>query len=157
MRTVAAMGRGCVAVLLLAFVAGCGGGLASGDEGEVQTVVASYVRAAADGNGRQACAYYTPRLREEIDRKAKAAGLKGCTALLDSALPYRLSQLPEDVVKKVREAIEDPGKVDVDMQGQSALAAIHLPSDELTDTRVKVVHEGEDWRIDRLGVREAGG
>jgi hypothetical protein len=148
------MGRGVViAVLLAAAVSGCGGGLASGDEGDVQTVVASYVHAAADGNGRQACAYYTPRLRQEIDRKAKAAGLKGCTALLSSALPYRLSQLPAETARKVRDAIEDPGRVDVDMHGQSALAAIHLPSDDLTDTRVEVVHEGENWRIDKLGGR----
>jgi hypothetical protein len=144
-----------VAAVLVAAVAGCGGGLASGDEGDVQSVVANYVRAAADGNGRQACAYYTPRLRAEIDRKAKAAGLKGCTALLDSALPYRLSQLPGDVSKKVREVIEDPGQVHVDMgeDGSVAKAALELPSDELTDAHVQVVREGDDWRIAKLGVR----
>jgi hypothetical protein len=144
-----------VAAVLAAVVAGCGGGPAGGDEGDVQTVVSSYVRAAADGNGRQACAYYTPRLRAEIDRKAKQAGLKGCTALLDSALPYRLSQLPADVVEKVRDAIEDPGKVHVDMRedGGSAKAALELPSDELTDARVEVVRAGDQWRIAKLGVR----
>jgi hypothetical protein len=149
---------GGIAAALVALLVGCGDtGPASGDEGDVQTVVASYVHAAADGNGRQACAFYTARLRKEIDRKARAAGLKGCTALLNSALPYRLSHLSKDVVDKVRAAIEDPGKVDVDLHGDTALAAIHLPSDELTDTRVEVIHEGEDWRIDRLGVRDGGG
>jgi hypothetical protein len=146
-----------VVAVVVAAVAGCGDGLASGDEGDVQTVVASYVRAAADGNGRQACAYYTPRLRAEIDRKAKGAGLKGCTQLLSSSLPYRLSQLPAEVGKKVREVIENPGKVDVDMHGNSALAAIHLPSDELTDAHVKVIREGDAWRISKLGVRSADG
>src|SRR4051812_825992 len=141
-----------VVAVLVAVAAGCGGGLAGGDEGDVQSVGASYVRAAADGNGRQACAYYTPRLRAEIDRKAKQAGLKGCTALLSSALPYRLSQLPADVSKKVREAIEDPGKVHVDMgdDGGSAKAALELPSDELTDAHVKVVRTGDRWRIAKL-------
>lgn len=149
---------GGIAAALVVLLVGCGEtGPASGAEGDVQMVVASYVHAAADGNGRQACAYYTARLRKEIDRKAKAAGLKGCTALLNSALPYRLSHLDKKVVDRVRAAIEDPGKVDVDMNGDSALAAIHLPSDELTDTRVEVVQEGEDWRIDRLGVRDSGG
>lgn len=139
--------------VLVAAGGGCGGGLAAGDEGDVQTVVASYVRAAAEGNGRQACAYYTPRLRADVDREAKAAGLKGCTQLLSSALRYRLSQLPAGVVRKVREAIEDPGKVDVHMHGDTARAAIHLAGDQLADTRVKVVRDGDAWRIEKLGVR----
>jgi hypothetical protein len=146
-----------LACVLLAGVAGCGVGAAAG-ESDVQAAVSSYIRASAAGNGEQACAYYTPALRAEIDRKARANGLKGCTELLGSAVRYRLSQLPGEVQSEVREAIGDPENVDVDMgeEGDRAEAALELPGEAMTETRVALVKLPKGWRIERLGVKDGG-
>jgi hypothetical protein len=146
-----------LACALLVGVAGCGAGAAAG-ESDVQAAVSSYIRASAAGNGEQACAYYTPALRAEIDRKARANGLKGCTELLGSAVRYRLSQLPGDVQSQVREAIGDPENVDVDMGEEDDLAeaALELPGEAMTETRVALVKLPEGWRIERLGVKDGG-
>jgi hypothetical protein len=142
---------------LILGLAGCGVGAAAG-ESDVQSAVSSYVRASTAGNGEQACAYYTPALRAEIDRKARENGLKGCTELLGSAVRYRLSQLPGDVRSKVQEAIGDPDKVEVDMgeEGDRAEAALELPGEAMTETRVALVKLPEGWRIERLGVKAGG-
>ena len=146
-----------LACVLLVGIVGCGVGAGAG-ESDVQAAVSSYVRASASGNGEQACAYYTPALRKEIDRKARENGLKGCTELLGSAVRYRLSQLPGDVQSQVQEAIGDPDKVEVEMgeQGDRAEAALELPGEAMTETRVALVRLPEGWRIERLGVREGG-
>jgi hypothetical protein len=143
--------------VLLVGVAGCGGGAAAG-ESDVQAAVSSYIRASAAGNGEQACAYYTPALRDEIDRKARANGLTGCAELLGSAVRYRLSQLPGDVQAEVREAIGDPENVDVEMgeRGERAEAALELPGEAMTETRVALVKLPEGWRIEQLGVKDGG-
>ena len=59
---------------------------------------------------------------------------------------------------EVREAIGDPENVDVDMgeEGDRAEAALELPGDAMTETRVALVKLPEGWRIERLGVREGG-
>jgi len=146
-----------LACVLLVGLAGCGVGAGAG-ESDVQAAVSSYIRASAAGNGEQACAYYTPALREEIDRKARENGLKGCAELLGSAVRYRLSQLPGDVQSQVQEAIGDPDKVEVEMgeEGDRAEAALELPGEAMTETRVALVKRPEGWRIERLGVREGG-
>jgi hypothetical protein len=146
-----------LACVLLGGIVGCGVGAGAG-ESDVQAAVSSYVRASASGNGDQACAYFTPALRREIDRKARENGLKGCTELLGSAVRYRLSQLPGDVQSQVQEAIGDPDKVEVEMgeEGDRAEAGLELPGDAMTETRVALVKLPEGWRIERLGVREGG-
>ena len=146
-----------LACALLAGAAGCGGGAGAG-QSDVQTAVSSYIRASTAGDGEQACAHYTPALRAEIDRKARQNGLSGCTELLGSAVRYRLSQLPGDVQAQVRDAIGDPDNVEVEMaeEGDRAEAALELPGEALTETRVALVKLPEGWRIERLGVREGG-
>jgi hypothetical protein len=150
-------GAASLACVLVVGIVGCGVGAGAG-ESDVQAAVSSYVRASAAGNGEQACAYYTPALRAEIDRKARENGLKGCTELLGSAVRYRLSQLPGDVQRRVQDAIGDPENVDVDMgdEGDRAGAALELPGDAMTETRVALVKLPEGWRIERLGVKEGG-
>jgi hypothetical protein len=142
------------AVLSFAIV-GCGAG-GGGAQGDVQATVSNYIRASVAGNGRQACAYYTPALRAQIDRGAQRQGLDGCEDLLGSAVRYRLSQLPADVRAEVEEAIGDPGRVDVELtdDGDRAQAALALPGEAMTETRVALVRRPEGWRIERLGVRE---
>ena len=144
-----------LAAALILGAVGCGGG-PGGAEGDVAAAVSNYVRASTAGNGEQACAYYTPALRSRIDRSARSRGLDGCAQLLGSALRYRLSQLPADVRQEVEEAIGDPGRVDVDMaeEGDSAEAALELPGEAQTETRVALVRRPEGWRIDRLGVKD---
>ena len=89
--------------------AGCGVG-AGGDEDDVRSVVSSYVQASSSGNGRQACAYYTPELRARIDASAKARGVDGCEKLLSTAVPYRLAKLPADVRADVQDASRTPSR-----------------------------------------------
>jgi len=144
-----------LAAALILGAAGCGGG-PGGAEADVAAAVSNYIRASAAGNGEQACAYYTPELRTRIDRSARGRGLDGCAHLLGSALRYRLSQLPADVRKDVEEAIGDTDRVDVDMAegGGTAEAALALPGEAQTETRVALVKRPEGWRIDRLGVKD---
>jgi hypothetical protein len=145
------------ACMLLALTAGCGASAGS-DADHVRTVVSSYVRASALGNGEQACAFYTPRLRAEIERKARDTGLAGCAELLGTALRYRLSLLPADVRAEVTEAITEPGRVDVELgEDGRAEAALALPDRPTLDTRVVLVRQSAGWRIERLGVRDGNG
>lgn len=149
--------RTLAACVLTALTAGCGGS-AGGDEDDVRIVVSTYVQASAGGNGEQACAFYTERLRKEVERKARASGLDGCAELLGTALRYRLSQLPADVRTEVTEAIGDRDRVDVELGEEGrAQAALELPGEQVTDTRVALVREAAGWRIARLGVRDGSG
>ena len=57
--------------VLVPLGAGCGVG-GGGNEDDVRAVVKSYIGASLDGNGRQACAFYTRELRAAVRREEPA-------------------------------------------------------------------------------------
>ena len=116
----------CVTFALLASGAGCGAG---GDRDDVRAVVSSYLAAAADGNGRQACAYYTAGMRRQARREARRQHIGTCARLLGTAVRYRLASLPGTVRQDVEDAIGDREEIDVDMLGPDRAArASSLPT-----------------------------
>ena len=135
-----------LAVALLA--SGCG---ASGDRDDVRAVVSSYLTAAAEGNGRQACAYYTAEMRRTARRKAKRQHMGSCARMLGTAVRYRLASLPGAVREDVEDAIGDREEIDVDMLGPDrARATFVAPHSAVADTRATLVRTADGWRIERL-------
>jgi hypothetical protein len=138
----------CLAFALLASGAGCGGG---GDRDDVRAVVSSYLAAAADGNGRQACAYYTAGMRRQARREARRQHMGTCARLLGTAVRYRLASLPGTVRQDVEDAIGDREEIDVDMLGPDrARATFVAPHSAVQDTRATLVRTRDGWRIERL-------
>jgi hypothetical protein len=138
----------CVTFALLASGAGCGAG---GDRDDVRAVVSSYLAAAADGNGRQACAYYTAGMRRQARREARRQHIGTCARLLGTAVRYRLASLPGAVRQDVEDAIGDREEIDVDMLGPDrARATFVAPHSAVQDTRATLVRTRDGWRIERL-------
>jgi hypothetical protein len=138
----------CVTFALLASGAGCGAG---GDRDDVRAVVSSYLAAAADGNGRQACAYYTAGMRRQARREARRQHMGTCARLLGTAVRYRLASLPGTVRQDVEDAIGDREEIDVDMLGPDrARATFVAPHSAVQDTRATLVRTRDGWRIERL-------
>jgi hypothetical protein len=138
----------CVTFALLASGAGCGVG---GDRDDVRAVVSSYLAAAADGNGRQACAYYTAGMRRQARREARRQHIGTCARLLGTAVRYRLASLPGAVRQDVEDAIGDREEIDVDMLGPDrARATFVAPHSAVQDTRATLVRTRDGWRIERL-------
>ena len=137
-----------LSVALLASGAGCG---ASGDRDDVRAVVSSYLNAAAEGNGRQACAYYTAELRRRARREAKKEHLGSCARMLGTSVRYRLASLPGAVRRDVEDAIGDREEIEVDMLGPDrARATFVAPHSAVEDTRATLVRTADGWRIERL-------
>jgi hypothetical protein len=138
----------CLTFALLASGAGCGAG---GDRDDVRAVVSSYLAAAADGNGRQACAYYTAGMRRQARREARRQHIGTCARLLGTAVRYRLASLPGAVRQDVEDAIGDREEIDVDMLGPDrARATFVAPHSAVQDTRATLVRTRDGWRIERL-------
>jgi hypothetical protein len=138
----------CLTFALLASGAGCGAG---GDRDDVRAVVSSYLAAAADGNGRQACAYYTAGMRRQARREARRQHMGTCARLLGTAVRYRLASLPGAVRQDVEDAIGDREEIDVDMLGPDrARATFVAPHSAVQDTRATLVRTRDGWRIERL-------
>jgi hypothetical protein len=138
----------CLTFALLASGAGCGAG---GDRDDVRAVVSSYLAAAADGNGRQACAYYTAGMRRQARREARRQHMGTCARLLGTAVRYRLASLPGTVRQDVEDAIGDREEIDVDMLGPDrARATFVAPHSAVQDTRATLVRTRDGWRIERL-------
>ena len=140
------------ASLALALLAGCGAGCgAGGDADDVRAVVSSYLSAAADGNGRQACAYYTPAMRRLARREARRQRMGTCARMLATTVRYRLASLPGAVRQDVTDAIGDREELDVDMLGPDrARATFVAPHSAVEDTRATLVRTADGWRIERL-------
>jgi hypothetical protein len=138
----------CLIFALLASGSGCGAG---GDRDDVRAVVSSYLAAAADGNGRQACAYYTAGMRRQARREARRQHIGTCARLLGTAVRYRLASLPGTVRQDVEDAIGDREEIDVDMLGPDrARATFVAPHSAVQDTRATLVRTRDGWRIERL-------
>jgi hypothetical protein len=136
--------------------AGCGL-VAGGDERDVKAALSAYVQAAAQGNGRQACAYLTPALRRRVDRLARSRHAGGCGAQLGTRLRYRLQTLPAAVRSEVMDGIADTGNVDVSVTGDRARATLRVPGDHLTETHATLVRTPDGWRIEHTAVRGPAG
>ena len=145
--------RALVATLAVALVplgAGCGLG-AGGDQDDVRAVVSSYLDAAASGNGRQACAFYTDEMRRAATRRARRQDLRNCAAMLSTTVRYRLASLPGNLRTDVRDAIADRDEIDVEMDGEDrARATFAMPHSALADVRATLVRTPDGWRIERL-------
>jgi hypothetical protein len=132
--------------VLVPLGAGCGVG-AGGDEDDVRAVVKSYIAASLDGNGRQACAFYTDELRAQV----RAASRRSCRLVVGRDVRTRLAQLPFDVRDDVEETLADQNEIDVDMTDDThAKASLEMPHGVMADTRVRLVRTDEGWRIDRV-------
>jgi len=139
----------CLVAAGVALGVGCGGGP---DEDDVRSVVSNYVQASLTGNGRQACAYYTPEMRAQARREARERGLKNCAQLVGSAVRARIARLPRDVRREVEDAFSDPGELDVDVaDDRHARAALEVPHGVMADPKVALVRTAEGWRIQRVG------
>jgi hypothetical protein len=137
-----------LAVALFAFGAGCS---SDGDSDDVRAVVSSYLAATADGNGRQACAYFTAEMRRRARREAKEQHMGTCARMLATAVRYRLASLPGAVRQDVEDAIADREEIDVDMLGPDrARATFVAPHSAVEDTRATLVRTADGWRIERL-------
>ncbi len=143
--------RAVPAVLALALLMSCAGCGAAGNEDDVRAVVSSYLAATADGNGRQACAYYTPALRRAAREQARRQHLGSCARMLGTRVRYRLASLPGAVRQDVQDAIGDREQIDVDILGRdSARATFVAPHSAVEDTRATLVRTSDGWRIKRL-------
>ncbi len=139
----------CFVAALVALGAGCGG---SDDEEDVRSVVSSYVEASLTGNGRQACAFYTPELRRQTKREARKHGLRHCAEVVGRAVRTRIAQLPDEVRGDVEDAFSDPDELRVHLADDAhARAALEIPHGVMTDPKVMLVRTHEGWRIQRVG------
>lgn len=139
----------CVVTAIAALGVGCGRG---DDEDDVRSVVSSYVRASLAGNGRQACAFYTPELRMRAKREARERGLRTCAQVVGLAVRTRLAQLPRDVRNDVEDAFSDPGELRVHMADDGhARAALEIPHGVMSNPKVALVRTDDGWRIQRVG------
>ncbi len=133
--------------VLVPLGAGCGVG-GGGIEDDVRAVVKSYIGASLDGNGRQACAFYTRELRAAVRTKSRHA----CPRVVGRDTRTRLAQLPFDVRDDVEETYDNPDEIDVDVTGDAkATARLETPHGVMPDTRLHLVRTPAGWRIDRLG------
>jgi hypothetical protein len=129
--------------------AGCGVG-AGGKQDDIRAVVASYLRAAADGNGRQAFAFYTPELRRAASRQARKRHLRSCAALLGTRVRYQLASLPGDLRRDVEHAIADREEIDVELRGEyAARATFAMPHSAMADVEATLTRTPDGWRIAR--------
>ena len=98
--------------VLVPLGAGCGVG-GGGSEDDVRAVVKSYIGASLDGNGRQACAFYTRELGPRVRKESRHA----CPRVVGRDTRTRLAQLPFDVRDDVEETFDNPDEIDVDVTG----------------------------------------
>ena len=139
-------------VACLAVLAGCGGNDASAprapgpeaDRAAVQARVATYLRHYAAGDGVQACAQFTPALRDRSDAGAAANGDGTCAAALAALGPEVVAAMPAGFAAE----LADPAGVEVELRGDQALATLTGP----TANHLRVVRDGDRWLIDDLGV-----
>jgi hypothetical protein len=132
--------------VLVPLGAGCGVG-AGGDDDDVRAVVKSYIDASLDGNGKQACAFFTPELRAELRQANKAA----CRRVVGQDVRTRLAQLPFDVRDEVEETFRDADEIDVDVSEDRAGARLEIPHGVIADPRLRLVRTPDGWRISGLG------
>ena len=130
--------------VLVPLGAGCGVG-AGGDEDDVRAVVKSYLTASLDGNGEQACAFYTDALR----RRTRAQNRRACVRVVGTKTRTRLAQLPLDVRDEVEATLRNADDIDVDVTANSATARLEIPHGVMADTRLHLVRTPDGWRIDR--------
>jgi hypothetical protein len=151
--------------LIIVVVAGIAAGCASEDPPQpaahdaatdrtaVVERVRAYLDAYVDGRAEQACAQYTPALRAQDDRRARAAGFAGgcpevlavvSRRLLDGLSPARRAEL----VRRL------PGtRVQVLLRGDRALATLTLAGERMpSGRRMELRRVGADWRISHLAV-----
>jgi hypothetical protein len=147
--------RSSLIAALLVFLSGCGGAerVASSarpdDRAAVQQRVATYLRAMLAGDGKTACAQFTPSYRRDMDTRAADAGLGDCASVVAA-----LGTIAADG-QSVREASK-PERVIVLLQGDRAQASVRTPGGGLSRKRTALRRVGTQWLIDELGVSRTG-
>ena len=155
-----------LALLCAGLAGGCGDGEGDGEKGPgaansadraaVQKVVARYVGAYLDGRGEEACALYTDRLRERIERRAKVRKVESCDEAVEVASQVALTGQSARMRGRVRDLLADPGRVTVRFEAKRAIAGLQLPgSRRSSSTRLALERVGADWRISEVGVTGA--
>ena len=137
-----------LAVALAASGTGCGAG---GDRDDVRAEVSSYLSAAAQGNGRQACAYYTAEMRRQVRQEARRRHKGTCQRMMGTAVRYRLASLPGAVRRGRGGRDRRPRGVDVDMLGPDRARRLRRAATPPSrTTRATLVRTPDGWRIERL-------
>jgi hypothetical protein len=122
-------------IALLAALLGCAG--AARDK-EVQDTVKTYLDALAEGDGEKAC--------DQLTDTAKLDALEALRERLPeldaSSCEDGLSQLAENIGEVEKDALRDPGEIDVRISGASATA-----KPENVAREVELNKAGDKWLI----------
>jgi hypothetical protein len=151
-------------IALLVFLTGCGGAerVASSstrppdrsarDRAAVQERVATYLQSMLAGDGKKACAQFTPEYRRSMDTRAGDYGLGDCAAVVAALGTIASDGQSSDYIREASK----PERVIVLLQGDRAQASVKTPSGQLSRKRTALRRVGTQWLIDELGVSRTG-
>jgi hypothetical protein len=132
-------------VLVIALLAGCGGGGPKTDADAVKQAVQDAARAAADGNGDKACGYLTPDAQRQVALQI-GSGVLGnvdCPTLVKQATRF-LTPLDKQQIKDLQPA-------NVQVSGTAASATLATQTGTAQGARMSVQLNlqkiGSDWKI----------
>ena len=150
--------RSLLTLLTLALLAGCGGAAEpvktaatpdpAQDRVAIQKRVAAYVRHMMAGDGRQACAQFTPEYRRDADERAKAGGIGTCAEVISFYGEALEDTMPAGFVEQAA----DPKRVIVTLRGDHAQAAMRSTDGGPSIKQTTLRRVGSQWLIDGLGV-----
>jgi len=151
-------------IALLVFLTGCGGAervassstrppdRSTSDREAVQQRVATYLHSMLSGDGKKACAQFTPQYRRTMDARAADYGLGDCAAVVAALGTIASDGQSGDYVREASK----PERVIVLLQGDRAQASVKTPSGQLSRKRTALRRVGTQWLIDELGISRTG-
>ena len=121
---------------------------AASDRAAIQKRVAAYMRHMLAGEGRDACAQFTPTLRRSMDSRGADAGIGDCAEILSTFGETVAIGMPEGFA----EDAATPERVIVLLKGDTAQASVKTPGGGLSAKRTALRRVGSQWLIEELGV-----
>ena len=131
-----------VCFLLIALLAGCGGGGPKSDPDAIHQLVKDAAKAVADRDGDKACGYLTPEAQQQVVQLAGGAfGGSDCAGVV-KLVTATLAPLD-------RKQIEDAEPQNLTISGTTATADVVVPSPTNQGPSLQLTLQkiGEDWKI----------
>jgi hypothetical protein len=134
-----------VCFLLVALLAGCGGGGPKTDADAVSQVLKDAAKAVADSDGDKACSYLTPDAQRQAQLQvgAGALGQVDCPTLVKRATAF-MNPLDRKQIKSLQ-----PSNIQLNGTSASATMATQAgaPPGQGISVQLTLQKVGEDWKI----------
>jgi hypothetical protein len=133
-----------VCFLVVALLAGCGGGAPKSDPDQISALLKDAARAVANRDGGKACGYLTPQAQQQVVSLAATFGGGDCASVVKLATA---TLAPLD-----RKQVEDAQPQNIVVNGATATAEVALPSatDQRVPVRLTLQKTADGWRIASL-------